>query len=57
MKVEVGIELGTIIDIPENTINLKESVKYKIIEKLNIDNKDVILNDIIIYNWNDISNK
>ena len=57
MKVEVGIELGTIIDIPENTLNLKDSVKYKIIEKLNIDNKDVILNDIIIYNWNDISNK
>lgn len=57
MKVEVGIELGTIIDIPENTPNLKDSVKYKIIEKLNIDNKDVILNDIIIYNWNDISNK
>lgn len=57
MKVEVGIELGTIIDIPENTTNLKDSVKYKIIEKLNIDNKDVILNDIIIYNWNDISNK
>ena len=51
MKVEVGIELGTIIDIPENTFNLKDSVKYKIIKKLNIDNKDIILNNIIIYSW------
>lgn len=55
-KVEVGVELGTIVEVDTTDEELSENEKRslvveKIIEKLHIDNTDVILNDIQIYNW------
>ncbi len=55
-KVEVGVELGTILEIDTADEELSENEKRslvveKIIEKLHIDNIDVVLNDIQIYNW------
>lgn len=61
VKVEVGIELGTIIDIEAigdlSEEMMQELVKEQIIEKLNIDNEDIILNNIIIYSHDDLSSK
>ena len=61
VRVEVGVELGTMVDIEvvgdlsENI--MQELVRDKIIEKLNIDNEDIVLNNIIIYSHDDLSSK
>lgn len=61
VEVEVGVELETIVDIEvvgdlsENI--MQELVRDEVIEKLNIDNKDIILNNITIYNRDDLSSK
>ena len=61
VMVEVGVELGTMVDIKvvgdlsENI--MQELVRDKIIKKLNIDNEDMILNNIILYNHDDLSSK
>lgn len=36
---------------------MQELVKDKVIEKLNIDNEDIVLNNITIYSHDDLSSK
>ena len=61
VMVEVGVELGTMVDIKvvgdlsENI--MQKLVRDKIIEKLNIDNEDIVLNNITIYSHDDLSSK
>ena len=61
VMVEVGVELGTMVDIKvvgdlsENI--MQELVRDKIIKKLNIDNEDIVLNNITIYSHDDLSSK
>lgn len=61
VKVEVGVELGTMVDIEVvgdlSEDIMQELVKDKVIEKLNIDNENIILNNITIYSHNDLSSK
>ena len=61
VKVEVGVELGTMVDIEVvgdlSEDIMQELVKDKVIEKLNIDNEDIVLNDITIYSHDDLSGK
>lgn len=61
VKVEVGVELGTMVDIEVvgdiSEDIMQELVKDKVIEKLNIDNENIILNNITIYSHDDLSNK
>lgn len=61
VEVEVGVELGTMVDIEVvgdlSEDIMQELVKDKVIEKLNIDNEDIVLNDITIYSHDDLSNK
>ena len=48
---EVGIELGTMITIEEsNNKDIKTQIADAIIEKLKIDNDEVVLNNFYIYN-------
>lgn len=61
VKVEVGVELGTIVDIKAvgdlSEDIMQELVKDKVIEKLNIDNEDIVLNNITVYSHDDLSSK
>lgn len=61
VKVEVGVELGTTVDIEVvgdlSEDILQEFVRDKVIEKLNIDDEDIVLNDITIYSYDDLSSK
>lgn len=61
VRVEVGVELGTMVDIEVvgdlSDDIMQELVRDKVIEKLNIDNDDIILNDITIYSHDDLSSK
>lgn len=60
-NVKVGVELGTMVDIEVvgylSEDIMQELVKDKVIEKLNIDNEDIVLNDITIYSHDDLSSK
>lgn len=60
-NVKVGVELGTMVDIEVvgdlSEDIMQELVKDKVIEKLNIDNEDIVLNDITIYSHDDLSGK
>ena len=60
-NVKVGVELGTMVDIEVvgdlSEDLMQELVKDKVIEKLNIDNEDVVLNNITIYSHDDLSSK
>lgn len=60
-NVKVGVELGTMVDIEVvgdlSEDIMQELVKDKVIEKLNIDNEDVVLNNITIYSHDDLSSK
>ena len=62
VTVEVNVELGTFVDvtIPQykegrhlviNEEELKEAVEEAIKDKLNIDNEDIVLNNLAIYNY------
>ena len=62
ITVEVNVELGTFVDItiPQykegghlviNEEELKEAVEEAIKDKLNIDNEDIVLNNLAIYNY------
>ena len=62
ITVEVNVELGTFVDvtIPQykegrhlviNEKELKEAVEEAIKDKLNIDNEDIVLNNLTIYNY------
>ena len=62
ITVEVNVELGTFVDItiPQykegrhlviNEEELKEAVEEAIKDKLNIDNEDIVLNNLTIYNY------
>ena len=62
ITVEVNVELGTFVDItiPQykegghlviNEEELKEAVEETIKDKLNIDNEDIVLNNLTIYNY------
>ena len=62
LTVEVNVELGTFVDvtIPQykegehlviNEEELKEAVEEAIKDKLNIDNEDIVLNNLTIYNY------
>ena len=62
ITVEVNVELGTFVDItiPQykegghlviNEEELKEAVEEAIKDKLNIDNEDIVLNNLIICNY------
>lgn len=50
VTVEVNAEIGTFVKVPKSD-NLEEAVKQAILDKLNIDNKDVILNNLTICNY------
>lgn len=60
-NVKVGVELGTMVDIEVvgdfSEDVMQELVKDKVIEKLNIDNEDIVLNNITIYSHDDLSSK
>ena len=60
-NVKVEVELGTMVDIEVvgdlSEDLMQELVKDKVIEKLNIDNEDVVLNNITIYSHDDLSSK
>ena len=62
VTVEVNVELGTFVDItiPQykegkhlviNEEELKEAAEEAIKDKLNIDNEDIVLNNLAIYNY------
>ena len=62
ITVEVNVELGTFVDvtIPQykegghlviNEEELEEAVEEAIKDKLNIDNEDIVLNNLTIYNY------
>lgn len=50
VTVEVNAEIGTFVKVTKSD-NLEEAVKQAILDKLNIDNKDVILNNLTICNY------
>lgn len=60
-NVKVGVELGTMVDIEVvgdlSEDIMQELVKDKVIEKLNIDNEDIVLNNITIYSHDDLSSR
>ena len=62
ITVEVNVELGTFVDVTIsqykegrhlviNEEELKEAVEEAIKDKLNIDNKDIVLNNLTICNY------
>ena len=62
ITVEVNVELGTFVDVTItqykegrhlviNEEELKEAVEEAIKNKLNIDNEDIVLNNLTIYNY------
>lgn len=57
VRVEVGtmVDIEVVGDLSEDV--MQELVKDKVIEKLNIDNEDIVLNNITIYSHDDLSSK
>lgn len=53
VTVEVGVELGTLVTIEvfeDGEENFKDQLKQALVKKFNIDNDDVVLNNLNVYN-------
>lgn len=50
-----NVKVEVVGDLSEDI--MQELVKDKVIEKLNIDNEDIVLNNITIYSHDDLSSK
>lgn len=49
-KVEVGVEIGTIINLDCSEKDIYKEIEEKVIDIFHIDNQDKILNNIHVYN-------
>lgn len=49
-KVEVGVEIGTIINLECSEKDIYKEIEEKVIDVFHIDNQDKILNNIHVYN-------